>query len=64
MSECKLLNVILLTATAEYVLKCIAKLYGFIKYVPDLIWLLDGIKSQGKSDSSSDLTEIFAVTGK
>lgn len=59
-----LLNVIPLTATSEYVLKCTAKLYGFTKYVPDLICLLVDIKSQGKPESSFDFTEILAVIGK
>jgi len=32
--------------------------------MPDLIWLLAGIKSQGKPDSCFDFTETFTVTRK
>ena len=32
--------------------------------MPDLIWLLAGIKSQGKPDSCFDFTETLTVTGK
>lgn len=36
----------------------------FTKYMSDLIWLLAGIKSQGKPDGSFHFTETFTVTGK